>query len=289
MLRRMRRGALHATKGREGTEASGARWYGGGVEGMCVCESLLKGIQLLGRQTRRYLAAARITRLLLGAARAAAAAACAGGLPTSQAAAAAQRPERPQTTRDREKENITAVAAQPSCTMRGSPCKEARRGGGKPVSRRRRSTVCASSQGLLLCQLQRATRVQRAAVPRQRNDVRRSTTTGSCPPQFEPSARRCTANALAPWSAPTSATINASCAAWAAGAMARAAADSAATAAACAKRATRFVEGTAEASARQPAWHIGAAARCCTLTSERRSSARGGRGGGRPWLGIGLW
>lgn len=34
----------------------------------------------------------------------------------------AHRPERPHTTRDREKENITAVAAQPSCTIRGSPC-----------------------------------------------------------------------------------------------------------------------------------------------------------------------
>jgi hypothetical protein len=31
-------------------------------------------------------------------------------------------PERPQTTRDREKENMTQVAAQPICTMAGSPC-----------------------------------------------------------------------------------------------------------------------------------------------------------------------
>jgi hypothetical protein len=32
-----------------------------------------------------------------------------------------QSPERPQTTRDKEKVNITAVAAQPTCTMAGSP------------------------------------------------------------------------------------------------------------------------------------------------------------------------
>lgn len=36
----------------------------------------------------------------------------------------AHRPERPQTTSEREKENMTAVAAQPSWTMRGSPCRE---------------------------------------------------------------------------------------------------------------------------------------------------------------------
>jgi hypothetical protein len=32
-------------------------------------------------------------------------------------------PERPHTTRDREKENMTQVAAQPICTMAGSPCR----------------------------------------------------------------------------------------------------------------------------------------------------------------------
>jgi len=30
-------------------------------------------------------------------------------------------PERPHTTSDSEKENMTAVAAQPTCTMAGSP------------------------------------------------------------------------------------------------------------------------------------------------------------------------
>jgi hypothetical protein len=37
-------------------------------------------------------------------------------------AGTAYRPERPHTTRDSVKENTTHVAAQPSCTMRGSPC-----------------------------------------------------------------------------------------------------------------------------------------------------------------------
>lgn len=45
--------------------------------------------------------------------------------------AAPYMPERPHTTRDREKENITQSAAQPTCTMRGSPCRSQITNGGE--------------------------------------------------------------------------------------------------------------------------------------------------------------
>lgn len=58
----------------------------------------------------------------------------------------AHRPERPHTTRDREKENITAVAAQPSCTIRGSPCRQSSGG-----ERAEQGSRCC--KGWLLCSI----------------------------------------------------------------------------------------------------------------------------------------